>query len=113
MINESTWYIAACDICGEELDDGDGGGYFPKPAGALDYARDLGCWWIGAGENPAVICDSRNEEHMTRAREIAAALRSDGERGAFRLMWPEIDLTEHEPRFAAVMPGQTVIPTAA
>lgn len=103
----STCYSATCDVCGDELDDGDGIKHFATEEDALAYVRDLDCWWVGT--DGAVVCDLRNDAHAARAREIAATVRTDEERKQFISMWPEIDLADFEPKFAAAMPGQAVI----
>ena len=113
MIKPSTWYIVACDVCGEELDDDEGGSYLPYPARALEYARDLNCWWIGNGENPAVICESRDADHIDKAREAIATLTECDDRDKFFDFFPEIDPHDFPPLPAAAMPGQTVIPIGA
>lgn len=110
MIKTHTCYTVACDVCGDELDDGEGI-YFASAAPALAYARDLDCWWIGTDNT--IVCETRNEDHLTKAREIAATVTTDEARKQFTAMWPDIDLAAFEPRFAAVMPGQTEIPAGA
>lgn len=106
-IKTTTCFNTACDVCGDELDDGDGIKHFATPADALAYLRDLDCWWVGPDE--AVVCELRTPEHLSRAREIAGSVRSEKDRAQFVSMWPEIDLAEFGPRFADAMPGQSVI----
>jgi len=107
-------HIVACDECGEKLDAGDSTSYFPTEGQALDYARDLGCWWIG--DDDTVLCDLWNDEHEAKAREIAATLDSDDFESF--LDWIPQHVAEpiaraHDeatPRYEADMPGQTAIP---
>lgn len=105
MIKPYTCYSAACDVCGDELDDGDGVKHFKTAADALAYVRELDCWWVGSDDT--VVCELRNGAHTAKAQEIAAKLTTPDERKQFTQMWPDIDLSEFGPLFDAVMPGQT------
>lgn len=100
MITTHICYTAACDVCGEE------------PEGDARFAG----WWA---TDAAVLCDNRNPAHMAVAHEIDNELRAtrSSDLAAFLEWLPQIWRDEFEidqPKtFAAVMPGQTVIPIGA
>lgn len=117
-IKTHTCKSITCDVCEYEYDEDDGIRHFDTPAKALEEARESG-WWA---TDTDILCTDRDDEHLTKARELAAAFAAlypiDGEGWDAFLAWcPEAwrrQLQELRPLppFAAVMPGQTELAVA-
>jgi hypothetical protein len=90
MIKTHTCYTAACDICGKEIDSYEGGIiHHPDIAEALSLAEDAD-WWTGDGDpDTTALCDTRDDAHLAKAREIAATLTGDTLE-TFGSYWPEV-----------------------
>lgn len=80
MIKKRTCYTAVCDACGEQCEDELDLNHFDAVHGTLKHVRTAG-WWATA--DGTVLCDRRDDEHLARAREIAASLTDTETRDAF------------------------------
>lgn len=91
MIKTVTCIVAACDICGAlPENDTDGYSHFQpgQESDALSEAESQD-WWTTRDTN-SVLCDARDEAHLSRAREILAKL-PEAEQITFLTYWPELD----------------------
>jgi hypothetical protein len=52
---ETTCYIATCDDCGDEYENGEFTPHWPSAAEAADDAANNGDWWHG---QDALLCDT-------------------------------------------------------
>lgn len=90
MIKTHTCYTAACDVCGDEPENGDGIRlHFDSDADALAQS-DAADWWTGTGENDfTAVCPERDEAHLAKGRELASAFTGEGLE-VFLGYWPEL-----------------------
>lgn len=90
MIKTITCIIAVCDICGAPppgLNDGETHFELGREADALNEAEGAE-WWTEPTTN-LVLCDTRDEAHIAKARQILGAVHGD-ERETFLTYWPEL-----------------------
>lgn len=80
MIKTRTCYTAVCDACGEQREDEFNLNHFDTTHNAIWHVRAAG-WWATA--DGTILCDRRDDEHLARAREIAASLTDTDTRNDF------------------------------
>ena len=90
MIKTQTCHTAACDVCGDEPENGDGFRlHFDNTGDALAQAESAD-WWTGTGgDDLTAVCPERDEAHLAKGRELITAFTGE-DLEVFLGYWPEL-----------------------